>query len=588
MNENDEALPGGSLFAGYQIVKVLGEGAFGVVYEALRQPLGKRVALKVLHKKLVSNQEVLHRFLREAQTTAQIQHPHIVETFDIGEFEGAPYLAMEFLEGEPLARRIKRDVRLTSTVAIDVMLAVFSAMSLVHGRGVIHRDLKPENIFLVKARGGAVYPKVLDFGIAKVKQADAEMALTRTTALLGTPYYMSPEQARESKHIDARSDQWALGVIFYECVTGRRPFGGTSLLELLNRIATSEYAPPTRIAPDLPAGVEAVIAQMLQRDPADRFPDVRAAGLALLPYASDAARALWSEELNSRLTLAPPMPDEVSDTVELPENAATAAASSLQGSRPERAGAPQGLAIFASSSAPRVSRGPDAALTAAMTSPPVAPSGSTLTLAARESVATPPAPSAPPSPRRWAIPAATAAVVTVLVGGAWVATRSGAATGAVSAQVSSRPMVPSVIRVSTRVTPASASIVLDQEAPVTGSIDRALPVDGREHRLVVSAPGYRREEFTFRVEFSSPEIVLARDESVSPAAPAAAPVAPAAPAEPAVAPPPPAVEVSAAEAAARRMRGHRGDAGAARARGSRPAEAAPAAPETGSNGVAIR
>ncbi|MFO0610930.1 MAG: serine/threonine-protein kinase, partial [Polyangiales bacterium] len=150
MNNDDEALAPGSYFGSYQIVKVLGQGAFGVVYEALRQPLGKRVALKVLRRQLVSQQEVLQRFLREAQTTAQIQHPHIVDTFDIGEHGGAPYIAMEFIEGEPLSSRLKRDKRLAPTLSVDIMLAVLSAMTMVHERGVVHRDLKPENIFLMR------------------------------------------------------------------------------------------------------------------------------------------------------------------------------------------------------------------------------------------------------------------------------------------------------------------------------------------------------------------------------------------------------------------------------------------------------
>ena len=579
MNSDDEALAPGSYFGSYQIVRVLGQGAFGVVYEALRQPLGKRVALKVLRRQLVTQHEVLQRFLREAQTTAQIQHPHIVETFDIGENSGAPYIAMEFIEGEPLSSRLRRDKRLTPTVAVDIMIPVLSAMVMVHERGVIHRDLKPENIFLQRARGGGVHPKVLDFGIAKVSQSESEMSLTRTTALLGTPYYMSPEQARESKHIDARSDQWALGVILYECVVGRRPFTGNSLLDLLNRIATSDYVAPSSLAPDLTPEFEAVIAKMLQRDLYERYPDTRAVGLALLPFASEAVRAHWSDEFHGRGSMVPPMPDEIADTTELPEIAATAVAPSQNTSRPIVAAAtqPTGLAMFSSSNpaASQKQRPPEvASLTAAMTSPPVAPSGGTLTLSPRESNA----PKEPAKPSRtWMIPLAVSAIaITVL--GTWAAMRGSPATAtanATTATVTARIAIPR-FRVTTRVEPSSAAITLDREAPVTGSIDRELLRDGTIHRIVVSAPGYRRAEFEFRDYFSSPEIVLVREEpvaAVTPPTPTAVPTPTVTPTEPVVAARP--------EGEGGRRGRNRRDAGVAR-------QQTPTEPETGSNGVAIR
>ncbi len=586
MNSDDEALAPGSYFGSYQIVRVLGQGAFGVVYEALRQPLGKRVALKVLRRQLVSQQEVLQRFLREAQTTAQIQHPHIVDTFDVGEHLGAPYLAMEFIEGEPLSSRLKRERRLSPTVAVDVMLVVLSAMTTVHERGVVHRDLKPENIFLMRTRGGGVHPKVLDFGIAKVTQSESDMVLTRTTALLGTPYYMSPEQARESKHIDARSDQWALCVILYECVTGKRPFTGTSLLDLLNRIATADYVAPSSLAPEVTPALEAIIAKMLQRDPFERFVDTRAVGLALLPFGSDAARAHWADEFNGRMSSVPPIPDEIADTTELPEIAATAAAPSLQdATRPaslSSSGQPQGLAAFTSpgtsrSVPPRPAPPQEAAaLTAAMTSPPLAPAGGTLTLSPRESAA----PKEPARPARpWIGPVAVVAVALAGVA-TWAATRSSTAPAAVAspviAAVSARPG-PARFRVTTRVEPASAAITLDREAPVTGSIDRELARDGAIHRIVVSAPGYRRAEFEFRDLFSSPEIVLVREEPSGATPVVAAPVTDAG-----------AVVAQRAEATDTRRGRSRRDAGVGSGRERSARNAQPTEPETGSNGVAIR
>ncbi|MFO0651275.1 MAG: protein kinase [Polyangiales bacterium] len=299
-DEDDAAreLAPGTFFASYQIVRTLGAGAFGVVYEALRQPLGKRVALKVLRVELASRAGIAQRFLREAQMTAQLRHPHVVETFDVGAHEGAPYLAMEFLEGEALSQRIAREGKLAPEAVIDLMLPVLSAMATVHDAGVVHRDLKPENIFLVRTRGATVFPKVLDFGIAKAGGDDKAMALTRTATVLGTPYYMSPEQAHESKHIDARSDQWSLGVIVYECLTGVRPFTGDSLLEVFGKIASGRLAPLSDVAPATPSSLVAVVDRMLQVSPADRFEDVRAVGRALLPLASEPTRVRWSEEFS--------------------------------------------------------------------------------------------------------------------------------------------------------------------------------------------------------------------------------------------------------------------------------------------------
>jgi serine/threonine-protein kinase len=366
-----------TFFASYQIVRTLGAGAFGVVYEALRQPLGKRVALKVLRPALAAQAGVAQRFLREAQMTAQLRHPHVVETFDVGSHAGSPYLAMEFLEGEALAQRIAREGRLAPEAVVDVMLPVLSAMATVHDAGVVHRDLKPENIFLVRTRGGQAHPKVLDFGIAKAGGDEKAMALTRTATVLGTPYYMSPEQAHESKHIDARSDQWALGVIVYECLTGVRPFTGTSLLEVFGKIASGRLAPLAEAAPATPAALVAVVDRMLQVAPAARFDDVRAVGRALLPLASDAAQTRWRDEFSGA-------PDGS------PWVAAPAA------SRPSLAG----------TLAPRESLSPSAARAPAWRVPAIAASIVLVAIAALVALRPSPPPASPPHARPAAMPVA--------------------------------------------------------------------------------------------------------------------------------------------------------------------------------------
>ncbi len=184
----------GTMFGPYEVVRRIGEGAFGSVYEALRQPLKKRTALKVLHAEFIRHEEVLERFLREAEIVAQVEHPHIAGVFDVGVVEEQPFIAMEFLEGEDLAALLKREGTLAVEPAVDLMLAVMSAVVTVHGKGIVHRDLKPDNIFLARQSTGAMVPKLLDFGIAKV--SDAKKSLTLTNAVVGTPYYSPPSRPK--------------------------------------------------------------------------------------------------------------------------------------------------------------------------------------------------------------------------------------------------------------------------------------------------------------------------------------------------------------------------------------------------------
>jgi serine/threonine-protein kinase len=290
--EHDESdLQPGQSFGSYEIVRLLGRGAFGAVYEALRMPLKKRTALKVLHREYVRHREVVDRFVREAEIVAQLDHPHIVDVFDVGVAEGAPFLAMEFLDGESLSSLLEREGPLQVTQVVDLMLPVLSAVAVVHDKGIVHRDLKPDNLFIARLALGGVQPKLLDFGIAKVR--DAEKALTRTNAVMGTPFYMSPEQVLESKHIDAQADQWSLAVILFECLSGKKPFDGDSLIALLNAI-TSKPIPTIRTQrADIPEAFEAIILRAMEREPAARWPSMRAFGAALVPYASPATQQQW-------------------------------------------------------------------------------------------------------------------------------------------------------------------------------------------------------------------------------------------------------------------------------------------------------
>jgi len=345
--DQDTTFSPGTRFGSYEIVRQVGVGSFGSVYEVLQLPLRKRVALKVLHERLSTHTMATRRFLREAESIARLRHPHIVDVYDMGEAEGVPFIAMEFLEGESLARRIERAAPLSVVQAVDLVLPIVSAVATVHDQGVVHRDLKPDNLFIAHNLG-ADHPKLLDFGIAKVQ--DEGGSLTRTSTLLGTPFYMSPEQAHESKHIDARSDQWALGVILYECVTGRRPFTGDALWEICANVIRAPLVPPRALRPDLPDMLEEILVRTLSKSPADRYPDVRALGRALLPFASTRVRLNLQGDFQSSSEAATTTLSDMDEMV----TSESPAASSLPPVPPVPA-APVGTITFSSREVPAVS-----------------------------------------------------------------------------------------------------------------------------------------------------------------------------------------------------------------------------------------
>lgn len=310
-DEESESLP--ERFGRHRVVRLLGRGAMGSVYEAVHEELDKRVAIKTMHGPDVDHPERKERFLREGKAASKVHHPHAIDMYDVGVEGKTAFLVMEFLDGEDLEAMLRRAGALPVETTLDLLLPVFAAVSAAHDVGVVHRDLKPANIFLARSSEG-VHPKVVDFGISKL-QGDG-LALTASTAIMGTPYYLAPEQLEGARFADARSDQWALSVILYECLTGRRPFEGDSLITLLWQIGQGELKPLRAHRPETPAGLEAVVLRGLSRKPDGRHASVRAMGAALLPYASAEARARWTRTFGtSVLASTPVVPLELDATL---------------------------------------------------------------------------------------------------------------------------------------------------------------------------------------------------------------------------------------------------------------------------------
>jgi serine/threonine protein kinase len=256
----------------YRIVKLLGEGGMGQVYEAQHVNINKKFAIKLLRPEIVSNAEAVQRFRQEAWSASSIGHDNIIEIDDFATLpNGSVYLAMEYLAGGSLAERMKLPPPLELGEALDIFVQVARGLSAAHDKAIIHRDMKPENIFLAEKQSRVVV-KILDFGIAKVSGAEGSHSLTRTGAIFGTPHYMSPEQAL-GKQLDHRSDIYSVGVIMYEVFTGRVPFEAESFMGILTKHITSEPRRPTEVAPDrqIPEEIEMIIMKAMAKDSADRY-----------------------------------------------------------------------------------------------------------------------------------------------------------------------------------------------------------------------------------------------------------------------------------------------------------------------------
>jgi eukaryotic-like serine/threonine-protein kinase len=255
----------------YKLEERIGEGAMADVYRAFDPRINRHLAIKVLKKEFVQDQEYSARFLQEAKAAGALSHPNIVTIYDIGETNGQPYIVMELLDGQPLDAVMLEQKRLKPDQIMDYGIQISQALDYAHAMGVVHRDIKPSNIIVSK---DARSTKLLDFGIARVSDAngalDTSQSTTQIGAMPGTPRYMSPEQAL-GQPIDGRSDLYALGVVLYELLTGKKAFSANSMAALMMQITQSEPEPIAKFAPDTPAGLQFIIGKLLAKRPDRRF-----------------------------------------------------------------------------------------------------------------------------------------------------------------------------------------------------------------------------------------------------------------------------------------------------------------------------
>jgi eukaryotic-like serine/threonine-protein kinase len=261
----------------YRVRALLGEGGMGAVYEAENVALGRTVALKILHPEQARQKDALKRFHREARSASSIGHPNICAVYDLGTLDdGTPYLVMERLVGETLANRIQDGGGLPFEDVIEIVTQVLSGLAAAHEKGIVHRDIKPENVFVATLGGTPFLVKLLDFGLSKLidplrGENEENLDLTRTGVVMGTPFYMSPEQAQGDRNLDARVDLYACGVVLYEAITGRRPFTAPNYNALIVQILSGNPRPARELRPALPQGFDEVLDRALARSRADRF-----------------------------------------------------------------------------------------------------------------------------------------------------------------------------------------------------------------------------------------------------------------------------------------------------------------------------
>jgi eukaryotic-like serine/threonine-protein kinase len=284
----------GQILAGkFRIERVLGQGGMGVVVAATHLQLDERVALKFLLPEALANPEAVERFAREARASVKIKSEHVARVSDVGTLEsGSPYMVMEYLHGEDLAAWVRRNGPMAVPEAIEFLLQACEAIAEAHALGIVHRDLKPANLFVTRRADGSPCIKVLDFGISKltVPGRAPEFGMTKTSTVMGSPLYMSPEQMSSSRNVDMRADIWALGVILYESLTGRVPFEAETMPQLCGMILQDPPRPIHELRPDLPKLLQNVVLRCLEKNRELRYSNVAELAHALAPFGLAAAQ----------------------------------------------------------------------------------------------------------------------------------------------------------------------------------------------------------------------------------------------------------------------------------------------------------
>ena len=326
--EAREALVGKTIAERYVLRGLLGHGGMGAVYEAEHLGLGKRVAIKFVDPEFATDERVVARFAREARAMSAMESAHIVTVFDAGTEDGRPYLVMELLRGEDLGQRLRRTRRVALAEAMHIVAQVLKGLARAHAAGIIHRDLKPDNVFLLKHDTDPLFAKIVDFGISKIERPRANtspLALTGRGTVLGTPFYMSPEQAQASPDMDSRADLYSVGAILFECLTGRPPHTGESYEQIILSICMRE-APSVQVYdPALPDDVAAFVTRSLLRDRALRFTSAERM-LAALHEVAPIER--------TRVPLDPPAPETLLSSAVRGPDVTVLDGGSARGSRP--------------------------------------------------------------------------------------------------------------------------------------------------------------------------------------------------------------------------------------------------------------
>jgi tRNA A-37 threonylcarbamoyl transferase component Bud32 len=403
----DRAIPSlapGTILGGWSIVRPIAQGGMGAVYEAANTVSGARRALKIVRPDLTSDADARARFVREVTLASRIRHPNVVESFDPLVIDGLVVLPMELLEGETLAARLRRGT-LTPIETIDLVITVARAVAAFHAHRVIHRDLKPANLFLAEDELGRVEVKVLDFGAARETDGDP---YTLTGHSIGSPAYMAPEQAQNIRDLDERVDVYALGVILYVAVTGRRPYEsddhGSAIAKLIMR---AWFPPPSTLAPGLPPQLEAVILRAMSWDRAARYPSALELADALVACRSDLAAHARPSDPDAATRIEPTAPSPIDPSTAIPVPARRAGGGSRRwGALAFVAAA---MLVFASWAAYRATAADQIESTPLEASAPHVTPSITTTAGATVAVASEP-------PRATAAPSATAPEAAIPVG----------------------------------------------------------------------------------------------------------------------------------------------------------------------------